>query len=120
MQKPMTHLRKHKAYDIALIVLVTLAATCKWFSPGLPKGHDAIADMLSAQAAYNSIFVHHMLPGWSNEWFMGFVQFGVHPPLSSLLVMISSVPFGWVLGTKLLFLSIFALSGVFAYFYFFE
>ncbi|MBN2098057.1 MAG: hypothetical protein JW753_00515 [Dehalococcoidia bacterium] len=114
------HLRRHSAYDVALIALVTLAATCKWFNAGLPTGHDAIADMLSAQAAWDSIFVHHMLPGWSNDWFMGFPQFYVHPPLSSILVMASSVPFGWVLGTKLLFLTIFILSGVFAYFYFFE
>jgi hypothetical protein len=98
-------------------VLVSLTATCKWFNAGLPKGHDAIADMLSAQAAWNSILVHHMLPGWSNDWFMGYPQFYVHPPLSSILAMASSVPFGWVLGTKLLFLAVFILSGVFAYFY---
>jgi hypothetical protein len=120
MRKVTAHLKEHRAYDIALILLVSLAATCKWFNAGLPRGHDAIADMLSAQGAWNSIFVRHVLPGWSNDWFMGYAQFYVHPPLSSLLVMAFSVPFGWVLGTKLLFLAVFILSGVFGYLYVFD
>jgi hypothetical protein len=111
------HLQKHRAYDVGLLVLIGLAATSNWFNLGLPKGHDAVADMLSAQAAYNSIFLHHMLPGWTNDWFLGYPQFHVFPPVSSFMVLVSSFLFGWVLGTKLLFLSFFILSGVFAYFY---
>jgi uncharacterized membrane protein len=120
IHKVRDHLQKHRAYDIALLVLVSLAATSNWFNLGIPKGHDAVGDMLSAQAASNSIFLHHMLPGWTSDWFMGYPQFYVHPPLSSFLVLASSFPFGWMLGTKLLFLSFFILSGVFAYFYVYE
>jgi len=114
------HLQKHRVYDIGLLVLVSLAATSNWFNEGIPKGHDAVADMLSAQAASNAIFLHHMLPGWTSDWFMGYAQFYVHPPLSSLLVLASSIPFGWMLGSKMLFLSLFVLSGVFAYSYVYE
>jgi hypothetical protein len=120
IHKVRDHLQKHRAYDIALLVLVSLAATSNWFNLGIPKGHDAVGDMLSAQAASNSIFLHHMLPGWTSDWFMGYPQFYVHPPLSSFLVLASSFPFGWMLGTKLLFLSFFILSGVFAYLYVYE
>jgi hypothetical protein len=120
IHKVRDHLQKHRAYDIALLVLVSLAATSNWFNLGIPKGHDAVGDMLSAQAASNSIFLHHMLPGWTSDWFMGYAQFYLHPPLSSLLVLVSSFAFGWMLGTKLLFLSFFILSGVFAYFYVYE
>jgi hypothetical protein len=114
------HLQNHRVYDIGLLVLVSLAAISNWFNEGIPKGHDAVADMLSAQAAYNSIFLHHMLPGWNSDWFMGYAQFYVHPPLSSLLVLASSFLFGWMIGSKVLFLSFFILSGVFAYFYVYE
>lgn len=117
IHKVKEHLQKHRAYDIGVILLVGLAAAGNWLNLELPKGHDAVADMLSAQATYNSLFIHHALPGWSTDWFMGYVQFSVYSPLSSLLVLFSSLLFGWVLGTKLLFLSFFALSGVFAYLY---
>ena len=117
IQKIRDHLKEHMAYDIGLLVLVSLAATTNWFNLELPKGEDALVDMLSAQAAYNSIFTHHMLPGWTNVWFLGYPQFTVFSPLSSFLVLAASFPFGWVLGTKLLLLSFFILSGVFAYFY---
>ena len=120
IQKLRDQLQKHRAYDVGLLVLIGLAATSNWFNLGLPKGHDAVADMLSAQAAYNSIFLHHMLPGWTSNWFLGYPQFFVFPPLSSFLVLALSFPFGWVLGTKLLYLSFFILSGVFAYFYMYE
>jgi hypothetical protein len=117
IQKIRDHLKEHMAYDICLLALVSLAAATNWFNLQLPKGEDALADMLSAQAAYNSIFTHHMLPGWTNDWFLGYPQFTVFSPLSSFLVLAASFPFGWVLGTKLLLLSFFILSGVFAYFY---
>lgn len=120
IQKVRSHLRKHRAYDIGLLVLVSLAATSNWFNLGLPRGHDAVGDMLSAQSASNSIFLHHMLPGWTSDWFMGYPQFHVFPPLPSYLILALSFPFGWVLGTKLLYLSFFVLSGVFAYFYVYE
>ncbi|MCX5991417.1 MAG: hypothetical protein NTZ04_03685 [Chloroflexi bacterium] len=120
IHKVTDHLQKHRAYDIGLLVLVTLAATSNWFNPGIPKGHDTIGEMLSAQAASNSIFLHHMLPGWTGDWLLGYPQFCVFPPLPVCLILSFSFPFGWVLGTKLLYLSFFVLSGVFAYLYVYE
>lgn len=120
IQKVKNHLLKHRAYDIGLLIVVSLAATSNWFNLRIPKGHDAVADMLSARAASNSIFLYHMLPGWSNNWFLGYPQFSVFSPLLSYLILVLSLPFGWVLGTKLLYLSFFVLSGVFAYFYVYE
>ena len=120
IQKVRGHLLKHRAYDIGLLVLVSLAATSNWFNLGIPKGHDAVGDMLSARSVSNSIFLYHMLPGWTNDWFLGYPLFYVHPPLLSCLTLALSFPFGWVLGTKLLYLSFFILSGVFAYFYVYE
>ncbi len=111
------HIRQHRTWDIALIVVIALAATSGWLNLDLPKGHDAVADMLSARAASTSIFTYHTLSGWSTDWFMGHVQFSVHSPLAALLVLLPGLVFGWVLGTKLLFLSFFALSGVFACLY---
>jgi hypothetical protein len=101
-------------------MLIGLAATSNWLNLAIPEGHDAVADVLSAQAAYNSVFVHHMLPGWASDWFLGYPQFQVFSPFSSLLVLLSSFVFGWVLGTKLVFLGFFILSGVFAYLYMYE
>ena len=111
------HLQKHKAYDIAILVLVALAATTKWFNLQLPTGHDVLGDMLLAQAASRSFSIHHLVPGWSNDWFLGYPLFVVHPPLVSFLIWALSLPFGWILGTKLLYLSFWILSGVFAYLY---
>ena len=62
IQKIRDHLEKHIAYDIGLLVLVSLAATTNWFNLELPKGEDALADMLSAQAACDSIFTYHVWP----------------------------------------------------------
>jgi hypothetical protein len=120
IQKVKNHLLKHRAYDIGLLILVSLAATSNWFNLRIPKGHDAVADMLSARAVSNSIFLYHMLPSWSNDWFLGYPQFSVFSPLLSYLILALRFPFGWVLGTKLLYLSFFVLSGVFAYFYVYE
>jgi uncharacterized membrane protein len=120
IRKLTDHLLKHKAYDIAIVVLITLAATSKWLNAGIPKGHDAVGDMLLAQAASNSFSIHHLVAGWSGDWFLGYPLFSVHPPLVSCLIWALSYPLGWILATKLLYLSFFALSGVFAYLYVFE
>ena len=120
IQKARDYLLRHRTTDIALLVIISLAATSNWFNLEIPKGHDAIGDMLYARAASDFIFLHHMLPGWTNDWFMGYPLFYVHPPLVSYLILAFSFPFGWVLGTKLLYLSFFILSGVFAYFYVYE
>jgi hypothetical protein len=114
------YLAGRKATELALLILISLAATSKWFNADVPKGHDAVADMLLAQAASNSVSFHNILPAWSSDWFLGCPQFYVHAPLVSYLIWALSVPFGWILGTKLLYLSFFTLSGVFAYLYVFE
>jgi|GEM_PF-1939844 len=113
-------LATHRAADVGLVVLITLLATNEWFNPGFPRGHDAMADVLLAQMGRESVFNHGMLSGWINEWYMGLPLFQVHPPLVHVAITALSFPFGWVFGTKLLYLSFYALSGVFAYLYTYE
>jgi hypothetical protein len=114
------YLATHKTIDIALLVATTLLATSRWFNLDIPKGHDALGDMLLAQAASHTISLHNLLSRWSGDWFLGYPLFYVHPPLASFLIWALSYPFGWILGTKLLYLCFYILSGVFAYFYVYE
>jgi uncharacterized membrane protein len=97
IRKLTDHLLKHRVYDIAVLVLVALVATIKWLNAGIPTGHDAVGDMLLAQAASSSFSFHHLVAGWSGEWFLGYPLFYVHPPLVSCLIWALSYPFGWIL-----------------------
>jgi hypothetical protein len=108
---------KHRRYDLALLVLISLVAASRWFNSELPTGHDTLGEMLLAQIARESVFNHGMPSGWITSWYMGLPLFHVHPPLIPFLITALSFPFGWVLSMKLLYLSFYILSGVFAYFY---
>jgi hypothetical protein len=120
LRKGMDYLATHKVVDIALLVLITLLATRGWLNLDIPQGHDALGDMLLARAAPHTISLHGLLSGWSGDWFLGSPLFYVHPPLVSFLIRLLSSAFGWILGTKLLYLSFYVLSGVFAYLYVFQ
>jgi hypothetical protein len=117
IRKARDYLLKHRTGDVVLLAVITLAATSKWLNLDIPKGHDAVGDMLLAQAASHTFSLPNLLTGWSSDWSLGYPLFYVSPPLVSCLIWVLSYLFGWILGTKLLYLSFFVLSGVFAYFY---
>ena len=119
-RKAKDYLATRRVVDIALLVLVALLATRGWLNPTIPQGHDSLGDMLLAQAAPHAISLHGLLSGWSGDWFLGSPLFYVHPPLASFLIQVLGHVFGWIPGTKLLYLSIYILSGVFAYLYVFQ
>lgn len=114
------YLATHRTADVALLVIITLLATRGWLNMQVPMGHDTVADMLLAQASGHTLSIHSLFSGWTRDWFLGYPLFYVHTPFVPLMIAAFSLPFGWVLGTKLLYLSFFILSGVFAYFYVFE
>ncbi|MDM7999094.1 MAG: hypothetical protein QUS33_03600 [Dehalococcoidia bacterium] len=114
------YLATHRTGDLALLVIITLVATRGWLNFQIPNGHDTVADMLVAQAARHTLSIHQPFFGWASDWFLGYPLFSIHPPLVHYLIIALSFPFGWILGTKLLYLSFFVLSGVFAYCYVFE
>lgn len=107
----------HRMLDITLLVLITLLAARGWLNLDLPRGHDVVGDMLLAQAGAQTLSLDHLLSGWSSEWYLGCPIFVVHAPLVSFLIRALSPILGWVLGLKLLYLSFYSLSGVFAYWY---
>ncbi len=121
MLRRMRHiLATRRSADIALLVVITLLATRGWLNLQMPTGHDAMADMLVARGASESLFEYQVFGGWNGDWYLGYPLFSVHPPLVHQLIIAFSLPFGWILGTKLLYLSFFILSGVFAYLYVFD
>ena len=104
----------HRAVDLAVLAAITLLAASGWLNFDYPTGHDSMADMLLSQAAGNAISPHSLLSGWSDSWYLGSPIFYVHSSLVSFFIRMTSIFFGWVLGTKLLYLSFYTLSGVFA------
>lgn len=113
-------LSRHKATEIVILVLITLVAAQYWFGDGIPKSDDFAGDIIITQAAWESIFDHHVLPEWSTQSYLGYPQFYVHPPVTHCLLMVSRLLLSWVDAAKLIFLLFFALSGVFAYWYVYE
>ncbi|MDY6833272.1 MAG: 6-pyruvoyl-tetrahydropterin synthase-related protein [Chloroflexota bacterium] len=120
IKKPRHRLLDHKRTEVLLLTIIALVVVSGWFNSGLPKGHDALSVILSAEAAAESIFDYHTIPEWSGQQFLGYPLFYVYPPLGNLLVLILSIPFGWELGVKILFILCLILSGVFSYYYIYE
>ncbi len=114
LEKATAYLASHRAVDLAVLAAITLLAASGWLNFDYPTGHDSMADMLLSQAAGNAISPHSLLSGWSDSWYLGSPIFYVHSSLVSFFIRMASTFFGWVLGTKLLYLSFYMLSGVFA------
>ncbi len=114
------YLRQHQTIDIVLLAGVSLTAAGGWFHSGLPTGHDALADMLLAQAASQGPPLGNLLTGWSGNWSLGYPLFHVNAPLASYLIWALGSLFGWVAGTKVLYLLFFVLAGILAYRYVWE
>jgi hypothetical protein len=114
------YLAAHRTPDLALIVLISSVAASRWFNLDFPTGHDTLGEMLLGQMGGESVFNRGMLSGWAGDWYLGLPLFQVHPPLIPFLITVLSLPFGWVLGMKMLYLSFYILSGVFAYLYVYE
>lgn len=114
LDKAKAFLASHRTVDLAALAAITLLAASGWLNFDYPTGHDSMADMLLAQAAGSAISPHSLLSGWSDGWYLGSPIFYVHSSLVSFFIRMASIFFGWVLGTKLLYLSFYLLSGIFA------
>jgi hypothetical protein len=114
------YLAAHRTPDLALIALISSVAASKWFNLDFPTGHDTLGEMLLGQMGGESVFNRGMLSGWTGDWYLGLPLFQVHPPLIPFLITVLSLPFGWVLGMKILYLSFYILSGLLAYLYVYE
>ena len=118
MRKAVHFLRTHRATEIALLVLISLIAASNWFNSELPKGHDAVGSICSVAGVKHFLLSYDTVFHWSAYGALG--GFYLSPPLFGYLLTILSYPFTWAVASKLLFLLIFTLSGVFAYYYIYE
>lgn len=117
----MQFLRTHKIIEIAVLILIVVVVAIGWFNSGFPTGHDALGGTVSpSAAARESLLEYHVVPQWTNHWYLGYPLFSTTPPLLNYLLLALSFPFGWMVATKMLYLALFALSGVFAYLFIYE
>ncbi len=120
LRRAWDHLASHKRWDLVLIAAITLLAARGWFNPGVPNGHDTLADALMAYSSAHTVSLQGLLSGWSGNWYLGTPLFYVHAPLVSFLIRALSCAMGWTAGLKLVYLCFWVLSGTFAYLYVYE
>ena len=116
MKRALSHLTRHRIFDIIVLVLIGLLAASSWFGSGLPAGHDALSFISHDLKA--SLFDHGTTSDWSEQE-LGYPYY-LRPQLVEWLLLILSVPFGWIVGAKILYLILFCLAGVSAYLYVIE
>jgi hypothetical protein len=112
MRRAWLSLKASRVTEMSILVLICLVAVSGWLDPGLPKGHDAIGTIVSAEqiraflsnAGYLSCHSH---------WALG--AFQIDTPQFYYFPVALSFLFSWSMAAKVYFFLIYALSGLFAY-----